>query len=68
MDKWKRFWEEISQYTSLRKGQMLMCALYKTDMPLAEKITGTIWDCFYDDSKCEAFIEKLKEEWGSEAI
>jgi hypothetical protein len=56
-----------SQYPKfMRNGQCLMNALFNVDEMLYQKIYKTEADCFYDDSKCEKFMETITAYWNNE--
>lgn len=44
---------------SLRNGQALFSALYEIHPDIADEITDTIFDPFYNDKKIADFINKL---------
>jgi len=46
----------------LRMGQSYFNALAKVNPDLADKITDTEYDCFYDDNKVVNFIEYLRND------
>ena len=48
---------------SLRYGQILMNVLYDTWPSKYKEITNTNLDCFYDDSRVDAVLDKLSKEW-----
>lgn len=56
----------------IRKGQQAFNDLYRTHPDIADKIRGTVLDPFYDDSKLEAFrqrvAELLVEKWNNGQI
>lgn len=56
-------YEERNKHSNLREGQVLFNALSKYYSEIAEKITGTEYDCFNDDSKIEAFKERVIDLW-----
>jgi len=45
----------------LRKGQAFMIALSRIRYDLYEKITGTEYDCFYDDNKVMKFLRYINQ-------
>jgi hypothetical protein len=48
-------------HPELREGQSLMNALFEVNPNLYKEITGSEFDCFYDDKKIPAFWNKLAE-------
>jgi uncharacterized protein YcgI (DUF1989 family) len=68
MDKFALWSKKVIDYQRtgvMRKGQAWMTALGDVDMPLYEAWTGKKWDCFYDDSKCDAFMNELMSAWSA---
>ena len=53
-----------AQKAKMRLGQCYMNALADVDKNMYNEYTCTEWDCFYEDKKCEAFINKLLKDWG----
>ena len=49
----------------LRYGQSIMNELWAVDPEKYKEITGTDYDCFYDDSIVPLLLEKLEKEWKS---
>jgi hypothetical protein len=49
----------------LRYGQTVMNVLAKYDSEKYKKITGTEYDCFYDDGIVSKTLDKLKKEWNN---
>jgi hypothetical protein len=43
----------------LRTGQSYMNALCELDKELCNKIIDTEFDCYYDDKKIDAFMERV---------
>jgi len=63
-EKWDLLQKKASKYPrTIRYGQSLMCALQEVDLPLYEKLTCSIADCFYDDKKCTAFAAEVMSTW-----
>lgn len=52
----------------LRKGQSLFNALTEVDPILAKSISGTEYDCFYQDDKIKNFIYKITFSWIEEDL
>lgn len=50
-------------HEQLRYGQSLMIALKNVDAELYVKVTGTEYDCFYDDDRVETFLNYLDKQW-----
>lgn len=50
-----------------REGQCYFNALYIIDHYTANMIRGTQFDCFHDDNKIQAFMQKVLEFWGQKA-
>ena len=48
-------------HPELREGQSLMVALFEINPNLFKEISGSVFDCFYDDKKIPAFWNKLAE-------
>ena len=46
-----------------REGQALFNALYTIDPSLANKLTNTDVDCFFDNSKIGSFLEEIDRKW-----
>lgn len=64
MEKWELLKQKANKYPKeLRYGQTLMCALQEVDLPLYEKISNSIADCFYTDSKCTQFAVDVISYW-----
>lgn len=66
MDKFNDWIKQVKKFQiagTMRKGQSWMNALAVVDPKLYREWTGKDWDCFHDDSKCHAFINKLLESW-----
>jgi len=65
--KWIQFNNELIRQLKLcpplRKGQAYMNTLDIIDPIVYNQITNTEADCFYDDSRMEAFVEKLSLLW-----
>lgn len=61
---WKTCVREYAGIGTMRQGQAYMNALADVDKPLYDKITGTLCDCFHEDSKCPAFVDALFAAWG----
>lgn len=49
----------------LRYGQILMNALSEFDPDMYKRITGTEYDCFYDNGKVDLLLDKLRVEWAT---
>ena len=65
IDKWLEWNRIVGQYRVygvLREGQMYFNALFMVDPELSSRLTNTEYDCFYDDKRCEAFLNKLMTE------
>ena len=45
----------------IRLGQYLFNECYKIYPDETDELRGTEFDCFYDNSKVDIFLEKLKE-------
>jgi len=60
---WSEKYLEYSKDKNLRKGQNYMNALAAIDIDLYHEYTGTAWDCFYRDEKCNLFMEHLMKDW-----
>jgi hypothetical protein len=54
-----KFWR--NKFPELREGQSLMNSLFDVNPILYKEITGSEFDCFYDDKKISAFWNKLAE-------
>ena len=68
-EKWEVLRKEASKYRGcVRYGQSLMLALQKIDLPLYEKIAGSVDDCFYDDEKCTSFAVEVMAAWCENGI
>lgn len=50
----------------LRYGQYVMNELYNVWPEKYAQITGSDYDCFYDNSIAKLTLEKLEKEWQSE--
>jgi hypothetical protein len=48
---------------NLRYGQSLMVALWDVWPEKYKEITGTDYDCFYDDATTRLTLDKLEKEW-----
>ena len=48
-------------HPELREGQSIMNALFEVNPILYKEISGSEFDCFYDDTKISAFWNKLAE-------
>ena len=46
---------------NLRRGQYLFIVLYSISPDTANDIRSTEFDCFYDDSKIDAFMQRVAE-------
>lgn len=49
----------------LRYGQILMNTLSEFDPDMYKRITGTDYDCFYDNAKVDILLDKLSDEWAT---
>ena len=49
----------------LRYGQILMNTLSEFDPDMYKRITGTEYDCFYDNAKVDMLLDKLCDEWAT---
>jgi hypothetical protein len=58
---WKQ--KNVRYMGGLREGQVLINALFEYDRETYNAINQSPADCFYDDSRIEAFYTKLKEIW-----
>lgn len=47
----------------LRLGQLFMNELLRANPGLGHAITGTEYDCFYDDSRLAAAVEYVFKNW-----
>ena len=47
----------------LRYGQILMNILSEFDPEMYKNIIGTEYDCFYDNTKVDLLLDKLRVEW-----
>lgn len=54
-------WDKM-QHPNIRHGQALITSLHEADPELYVKITGTVADCFYLDSKIPAFWAFIEKE------
>ena len=54
----------LEQLPHIRKGQALMTALYYLEEDFYQKITGGEYDCFYENSKIDAFWKKFEDHFG----
>lgn len=50
-------------HKELRYGQTLMNVLWNVWPEKYREITGTDYDCFYDDATVRLILEKLEREW-----
>lgn len=64
---WRDQVEVFHKEKGLRLGQSYMNALYLIDRDtyssMERGLPYSSIDCFHDDSKCDAFLTKLKKEW-----
>ena len=67
-DKWLKLTHETSKNLAKkqRTGQAYINALYSVDSVLYNKISGTIYDCFYDDNLVQSFLTMLASQWSEE--
>lgn len=67
IDKYNKWVDVVNFYQNhklkMRLGQCYMNALADIDKSMYNKYSCTEWDCFYDDKKCEAFVNKLMKDW-----
>lgn len=54
------------QSFELRYGQTIMNYLHSIWPEKYNEITGSNFDCFYDDGKAQILLDKLKKEWPNE--
>ena len=47
----------------LRVGQIYMNALAEVDFDLWKELTGTGWDCFYNNKKANDLMVYLSNKW-----
>lgn len=52
---------DLKIHPQLRKGQSLMNALGKINLDVYSGITGSEYDCFYDDKKIDNFKKFLSK-------
>lgn len=57
----KQVKETLKEYPMLRKGQAMFNVLYEIRQDIADNITNTDIDPFYDDSKIPQFIKYINE-------
>ena len=55
--------QDLRTYTYLRYGQVLMHTLYNHDRNKYKEITGTEYDCFFDNKIVSKTLDKLEKEW-----
>lgn len=61
---WNEEIVRLSKSSSLlRKGQCWMNALCNVDKKLHDEIAGGEFDCYYNDDRCDKFVERLVKEW-----
>lgn len=68
-DKFILFQEFKAKYMAdkkQRKGQAIFNALREADYHLYEELTGTKFDCFYNDSKIDACLAFIYAKWAKE--
>lgn len=53
-------------FSNLRYGQALFNVLSESYPRVANIICGTMYDCFHDDTKVDAFKERVTDLWNSE--
>ena len=54
-------WWLREKHPEMREGQSLMNAIYEYSIDIYNKISGTEYDCFYDDKIVKFFLEKVSE-------
>lgn len=57
------FYKYNKQHFNLRRGQNLMNFLHSIWPEMYDIITGSKYDCFYNDNKIDKTIGYLAEEW-----
>jgi len=50
----------------LRYGQTIMNVLYDVWPEKHKEIVGSVYDCFYDDTKVESLLNLLETNWKKE--
>ena len=49
-------------HPELRKGQAIIKVSYDIDKKKLDRVLSSEYDCFYDDSKIDMFLDKFCEE------
>jgi hypothetical protein len=50
--------KELEKYSYLRRGQSIFNCTYKLLPEISNKLTGSKFDCYYDDTKIESFLKE----------
>jgi len=61
------YWPKVSKLGHIRKGQALFNYLYEKYPAIADKVSGSIYDCYYNDeeSRIKLTLTYLKQNWES---
>jgi hypothetical protein len=59
----KHYREIKADTVDYRLGQAYMNILHNVRCELSEEITGSMYDCFYDDSLIGGFLYYLADRW-----
>lgn len=54
---------DMEKWPHLRLGQAVFNAAHRRN-PLVTRLTGTVVDPFYDDSKVDSFLARIRELFG----
>lgn len=54
-------YKSIERPTELRSGQFMFNFFHTVDPEVTNQITGTDSDCFYFDSKMQAFLDQFQK-------
>ena len=60
-DKQKFLDESEFRFEGIRKGQSIFNEVHQLFPDEVNSITGTVYDCFYLDSKIDLFLEKMRQ-------
>ena len=63
-EKWDKFEKAIPTYPkNFRTGQAVWAVAFDIDSVTVIKLTGTEFDCYYDNSRIQAFKTRIFELW-----
>ena len=65
LENFKNCWIKEVMFSELREGQVLMNVLFQYDYETYKDITGTEYDCFYDNKKINSTLNYLRKRWSN---